>query len=797
MQILHVGDLVRARCRRWRVSDLRAYDACQLVTLAGAEPANAGQRCELLVPFDVLEPVTRRSTLRLARPAFWRRVLRRALASHWPRGSLASAADAAIDLLPYQLEPALALVRGRGSRILIADDVGLGKTVQAALIVAELRARHAADRVLILTPPGLRDQWAHELRARFRLDPDVVDARHVRERAAQLSFGINPWDTWPLAVASIDYVKRPEVLHAAASCWRDVLIVDEAHAAAAGNDRHAAVMRLALRAAFVVLLTATPHNGDAEAFKSLCAIGDTGDGLLVFRRTRRDAGLPAGRRVHRLLLRLTPEERRMHRLLTDFTAVVRRERGDAGRDVWLALGVLHKRAFSCAHAFAESLARRLAALSPAEANARQMVLPLADVGDAIDDDLPADWWAGLALRDSARERSLLEAMAAAARRAAPGDSKLRALLRLLTRLHEPVIVFTEYRDTLTFLAQAIGGPMALLHGGLSRDDRARAIAGFNDGRHRLLLATDAAAEGLNLHRACRTVVNLELPWNPMRLEQRIGRVDRIGQTRRVHAFHLVAGGTGEHRVLERLRQRLSRARAEVGAPDPLGDEQTASRFVVAGIADHESDRHAAVPRHVEPDGAAEAARLAAIRLFQPDSRSEGRPLVPFAAGPRLITARNRHTRTRLAGRLLTIWEAFSEDAVGLIGERLVVALAVDGQALRRHDRPALDAFIRRLAPDLAAVIERMMQERGAGSRDTAAAFDTMRLARCRAIAAATTLGRIEPMQAGLFDRRGERHAMSAQADASRFEEALRHQLSVLERRGPQTRRSTLLLVLAP
>src|SRR5262249_37075726 len=158
----------------------------------------------------------------------------------------------------------------------------------------------------------------------------------------RLSFGINPWDTWPLAVASIDYVKRPEVLHAVASCWRDVLIVDEAHAAAAGNDRHAAVTRLALRAAFVVLLTATPHNGNAEAFQSLCAIGDTGDRLLVFRRTRRDAGLPAARRVHRLVLRLTPEERRMHRLLADFAGVVRRERGDAGRDVWLALGVLHK-----------------------------------------------------------------------------------------------------------------------------------------------------------------------------------------------------------------------------------------------------------------------------------------------------------------------------------------------------------------------------------------------------------------------------------------------------------------------
>ena len=109
------------------------------------------------------------------------------------------------------------------------------------------------------------------------------------------------------------------------------------------------------------------------------------------------------------------------------------------------------------------------------------------------------------------------------------------------------------------------------------------LARFAREPHALLLATDAAAEGLNLHHGCRLVINLELPWNPMRLEQRIGRVDRIGQRRTVHAFHLVASGTGETRLLDRLRARIAVAQTDIGAPDPLGDdERLTAQLVIAG-----------------------------------------------------------------------------------------------------------------------------------------------------------------------------------------------------------------------
>src|SRR5262249_45580434 len=151
----------------------------------------------------------------------------------------------------------------------------------------------------------------------------------------------------------------------------------------------------------------------------------------------------------------------------------------------------------------------------------------------------------------------------------------------------PVVVFTEYRDTLFWLREVIGRPAAVLHGGLRRDERAAALQDFISGRFSVLIATDAAGEGLNLHHACRVVINLELPSNPTRLEQRMGRVDRIGQQRTVHAFHLVARETGEERILERMRTRIACAQQAVAAADPLSsmepttdDEETIARFVI-------------------------------------------------------------------------------------------------------------------------------------------------------------------------------------------------------------------------
>jgi len=586
---MQIPQYVRVRGARWRVLDVRAYEDCELVTLTGVAPPYIGVEQRFLTPFDVIEPIDRRSRPRVVRAERWRNACRHLLADNRPPGGLEAALHARIDLLPHQLEPALAILRGLGSRLLLADEVGLGKTIQAGLVCAELLVRGAIDRVLVLTPAGLRGQWRDELLKRFSIHATTVDAPALRAAAATLPVGLNPWTTHPIAIASIDYVKRPEVLPAVAACSWDLVIVDEAHGVGGDSDRYVAVNTLAARAAYVLLLTATPHSGDRRAFASLCGLGSLdADPLLVFRRSRKAVQIGVPRRVHITAARLSADERRMHQSLADYTAAVRADRRELHDAFWLALSVLHKRALSSAWSLAQSIERRLVSLLAVGANSSgaQLILPLGDPdGDRSTDDEAPAWPADLGLADADHERRLLTELVAHARTAARHEAKLAMLQRLLRRVRESAVVFTEYRDTLLHISRVLDLPCVVLHGGLTARERAAALAAFVNEHRTVLLATDAAGEGLNLHQGCRLVVNVELPWNPMRLEQRIGRVDRIGQQRTVHAFHLIATGTGEPRILRRLTQRIATAQAEIGAPDPVGiDEELAIARLVIGEA---------------------------------------------------------------------------------------------------------------------------------------------------------------------------------------------------------------------
>ena len=212
----------------------------------------------------------------------------------------------------------------------------------------------------------------------------------------------------------------------------------------------------------------------------------------------------------------------------------------------------------------------------------QLSLPLMDANGELDAaDQPPPWTGRWALRDRSLERQLLERLAESATLAAGAETKVSAVRRLVRRISEPLIIFTEYRDTLMHLQRQLDLPVSILHGGLTREERTAALDDFIEGRYRILLATDAASEGLNLHSKCRVVINLELPWNPMRLEQRIGRIDRIGQSRTVHVFHLISNGTGEEQILNRLKRRVQRARQDIAAADPMAfDERELAELVI-------------------------------------------------------------------------------------------------------------------------------------------------------------------------------------------------------------------------
>lgn len=824
---LRVGDLVRVRDAVWRVRDLRRYRDCEAMDLAALEAARHGVGSTLLWPFDRPVRLAPRTRPRLVGLRSAVRTAARALVDRAPWGSLRAAAEADLDIHPYQLEPALAVVRGLASRVLLADEVGLGKTIQAGLIASELERAGELTHALILTPPGLRDQWADELDRRFSLRATVVDAAGLRRMTAALPRGANPWAWHRILVASIDFVKRPVVMRGLEALVWDLLVVDEAHLASGPSDRQAAVAGLAARARRVVLLTATPHDGDERAFDALCHLGRLGppgeDPIVIFRRTRAGLGLQVPRATRLLFVRPTAAEARMHRLLERYTRAVWQEAGAReDRDAMLAVLVLRKRALSSAASLAVSAERRLACLDgPAGAAADQLTLPF-DAGGETDaeDEEPGLVLSAPGLADRDRERRWLTVIAAAARRAAAHESKAARLARLLQRTNEPALVFTEYRDTLQRLAERLGrtNPLAVLHGGLGRAERAAAAAAFTRGDVRLLLATDAAGQGLNLHARCRWVVNFELPWSPARLEQRVGRVDRLGQRRGVHATHLVAADTAERLVLATLVARAARSRAALGEPagwplGPAAELDLAGRLLdaapEAGLAGATRRPPATLAAHASPpargstrelrrpdleeEATREAHRLEELRrlLRAPGlARATREPQLdaPLVA----LLGRRARRRARRAGastrRLLLLYAASLEDTSGRAVDTMfltVVANLTPSADEPRRPGELAAALIAQAAPTIAdlARVELGARAEAVARRHSQAVATWLRRERRLRAGIGRSLAERLVVQPGLFDRRALRRAEAGRRGDEASLDAIERRLATLAARG--------------
>src|SRR5439155_14816572 len=553
---------------------------------------------------------------------------------------------------------------------------------------------------------------------------------------------------------------------------------------------------------------ATPHSGDRRTFASLCGMGARDDSLIVFRRTRRDVRLGADRRIHLLQVRPNRAEQKMHALIAALNDAVRHawQRDPTGHEGgWLALTVLNKRALSSARSLEQTLERRLTALAfPSDEGGLQFCLPLDD--DETEADRPPEL-AGLALGDPRREGALLAELADAARAAARDETKIDALRRFLRRVAEPVVVFTEYRDTLQHLQRAIGRPSAVVHGGLGRDARNAALDTFARGRRTVLLATDAAGEGLNLHQIARTVVNLELPWNPMRLEQRIGRVDRIGQRRTVHAVHLIARDTGEARLLERLRARIALAQMDIVTADPIG-ERAIARFVIDGTSLGETafrsesqgadvdEPRTGVPVPVVLTAAAEteATRLTDARRFTQacDERSAARR---DAEGAWLM-----FSRASLRERFILLTRVCCEDASGRLMESAIVPVAV--HCARGHgpirDRRLIELMVDAVMPDVRAAVDAAsMAWRESALACTRLFFDT-RLSRERAIAATFPGAPAGALQPGLFDRRADHERRAAHDVIADVVGDVHRRIAAIEQASTVCARpAQLLLILAP
>ena len=554
---------------------VQRFDACTMLSLEGRERGNATKRLRVIAPFDRPRPVTAASLRRKRRHAVIKHALA-AIHSANPPGGLWTAAAARIDLHRYQLEPALAAIAG-ASRLLLADAVGLGKTIQAGLLLSELYQRAWIERALIVCPAGLRDTWQRELSDRFGISAAVLDQQSIADRIAHYPAGVNPWTADSIAIVSIDFVKRDEVLAALEGVPIDLLIADEAHHLSAGTDRGAAIARLASRAAWCVLVTATPHSGDPDAFAYLTALGRHADPIAIFRRQRHDVGLDHARRTHFLRVRTSAHERELFDAIAAYSRAIWSGRGRDDHAARLIAITIARRATSSHEAIVNTLRRRRALLG-VEPSIDQPRLPWEDVDEA--DGAGSDSLVSTpGLHDIDAERAALDGLIALAARC-ESRSKMARLARLLSRVNEPAIVFTEYRDTLEAIVTVLARSrrVAAVHGAMPADARRRAIDAFNDGGFSVLVATDAAGEGLNLQHRCRLVIDFELPWNPVRLEQRVGRVDRLGQPRPVHAIRMFHGGTIEEDVRDRLGLRRHRADIDL---DRVASEQDVAGAVLA------------------------------------------------------------------------------------------------------------------------------------------------------------------------------------------------------------------------
>jgi superfamily II DNA or RNA helicase len=550
--------------------------------------ARRDRRRTFLAPFD--RPTTStddgRPTRVSAAHAFAR--LAGQIASARGVRTISSAVGADLTILPHQLEPALAVIAG-ARRVLVADEVGLGKTIQAGLVIAEVVRRLAAARVLVVVPASLAEQWEEELAQRFGLacrhgDRFSIDA--LSQRAASAD---NPWRLAGVWIASLDFLKQLHVFESLPAAAWDLVVVDEAHVACGDSDRHAVCRHLTASARSVVLLTATPHDGDPARFARLLSLGTRGDrneSIEIFRRTRRDLNLDAPRRTTWHRVAPSEAESRLFDALLGFERHVLAATGTERQDVArLLLSVFRKRALSTAAALGISLQRRLAWLDEVggtvEAAPRQQALAF---GEA--DELGADEAIGLSVDlglDPNRERLWIRRVLGLATAAARHETKVRRLFALVRRAREPIVIFTEFRDSLDAIRRRCpaGLAVACLHGGQTAAERRVELGRFQRGEACVLLATDVAGLGLNLQARSRLVVNVELPWNPVRLEQRAGRVDRFGQTKRVHVALFVSTHRAESIVIVRLAERaLAAERATDDVPIDGGLTGSALRAAV-------------------------------------------------------------------------------------------------------------------------------------------------------------------------------------------------------------------------
>ncbi|MEH1867401.1 MAG: DISARM system SNF2-like helicase DrmD [Nostoc sp.] len=576
---------------------------------------------------------------------------------------------AGIEVKAYQLEPLRKALLMPRVGLFIADDVGLGKTIEAGLILREMLMRQKVRRVVISCPPSVVRQWQEEMESRFGLTFMILDREFIAARRQERGYGINPWMTHTRFIIS-HALLRDETYTAPLRDWlgdfaaASMLILDEAHnAAPASGAKYAVdsqltktVRDLAPRFEHKLFLSATPHNGHSNSFAALLEILDPQrfcrgvpvrnrkllDTVMV-RRLKQDLREIGEEFPQRYVLPIVidnlPEdapELKLSRLLQQYRNLREEKLKDAAKSTqttaMLVITSLQKRLLSSIEAFARTLKVHRTGMEKQAAHrpsTYQVSLPLLFESPGADDEraefseeeVIAEEDAQMAAASmqaagqTARELAILDEMAdvANASRYQP-DPRIQQLVEWIRQnlcpdlgqpnaawLERRVIIFTEYTDTKRYLQQQLQTAIAnsnreheridVFHGGIGEERREAIKSAFNadPARHplRILIATDAAREGVNLQNNCADLFHFDVPWNPSRMEQRNGRIDRnLQRSPVVHCYYFVLPQRTEDKVLDVLVRKTATIQQELGSLAPVV-ERNVSRLLANGIRHQE------------------------------------------------------------------------------------------------------------------------------------------------------------------------------------------------------------------
>lgn len=616
-----VGQRVVFRSLQWEVADTSSEISIELF---GRSSENQGRRIRVLLD---LEPIDRAEipslTWTIGKPGWdvrqWKALhdAFRFTLSH-SRGNLASVDWGRLVLEPYQLEPLQRIENLPFPRLLLADDAGLGKTAEAGLILFRLMQKRRADRLLVLCKAQPEpERWQRELAEKFGIETIVINgnADFIRLRK-EVPSHLNVFGYYPRIVMSMHYASRPHVLDDLRRDIRwDIAIIDEAHHVAEreGSTKQLAELGhvIADRTEALLLLTATPHDGKAATYASLIRLLDPYTIVdlekldasmikpLVVRRLKGDVEKADGtrfqpREMHVLDVEKyrTKAERSLDRGLQNYSKQLKilsqqfKQQGkyEQAFGATFLETFFKKRLASSVYACRLSLEERLRAVQgniaaqPDKPSFTQLALTdLSGVIEEVTDDAPStESLEGFTFEGGLSEESILQDLVMRAQKIdEESEAKVKTLLQLLDLClknpQEKVVIFTEYRDTLNMLRnvfdkQGYGQMMVTYHGGtLSAEREQNRRAFLSNPRIRIFLATDAASEGINLHKSCNMLIHVEIPWNPNRYEQRNGRIDRYGQNNQPKIYILVASRSVEQRVAQVVVEKLDRIQKELGS----------------------------------------------------------------------------------------------------------------------------------------------------------------------------------------------------------------------------------------